>query len=486
MKDKTMKILMLNTPFLPKFTRASRSPAVAKSNTLYYPIWLAYATGVLEKEGYEVKLIDAPAMEWDKEKVYDFAKSYSPDLVVVDTTTPSIYSDEDIGDNLKNISGAFTVLVGTHASALPKQVLEETSNIDAIAIGEYDYTIRDLARCLDLGLNWKRVQGIAYQEGNEIIVTSKREKIKDIDNIPFVSRIYKKHLYPYLDRYFYGANRYPVITIVSGRGCPHQCSYCVYPQVMFGHEYRVRSVSNLVDELSYIKKEFPQVKEIFLEDDTLTINKKRVIEVCKEIKRRKLKIVWSTNSRAQVDFETLKEMKAAGCRLLCVGFESANQNILNNISKKLRVEEIYEFVKNTKKAGILIHGCFLVGSEGETLDTLEETLKMAKKLNTDTAQFYPLMVYPGTKAYDWAKRNNYLTTERYNEWLTSEGLHNCVVSTSEISSSELVRWTDKARREFYLNPNYIMRKLIQSFKHPSEFKRLLRGFKSLSRFLFKK
>jgi radical SAM superfamily enzyme YgiQ (UPF0313 family) len=484
--NKDKKILIVNPPFLPRYSRASRSPAVAKSNTLYYPIWLAYAVGVLEKEGFEVKLIDAPAMEWGRDKLYQFAKSFKPDLTVVDTTTASIYSDTEIADNLGKLTRGFVFLVGTHASALPKQTLQETKYVNGIALGEYDYTLRDLALALRENRNWQETAGIVFKESGKIKFSEPREKIDNLDAIPFVSKVYKKHLSNYINKYFYGANRHPVITIVSGRGCPYRCSYCVYPQVMFGHKYRVRSVKNLVDELEYIKHNFPRVKEVFLEDDTLTVNKQRVLQVCREIKKRRLEVVWSTNSRAQVDFETLRAMKKAGCRLLCVGFESASQQILNNINKKLRIEEIYQFVKNAKKAGILIHGCFLVGNPGETEETLAQTLNMAKKLNTDTAQFYPIMVYPGTEAYAWARDNNYLNTDNFRDWVTQQGLHNCVVSTPQLSREDLLLWCDRARREYYLRPAYIIFKLMQSIRHPQELGRLARGFKSLSRFIFKK
>lgn len=482
-----MKVLLLNTPFLPMYSRASRSPAVTKSSTLYYPLWLAYTTGVLEEDDFEVRLIDAPAMRWEKENVYEFVREFKPDLSIVDTTTPSIYSDEEIAKKIKKISGNTVILVGTHASALPEQVLKETENIDAVIRGEYDYIIRDIARKIRRGEEWKKEKGISYINKNgKVIHNQDREKIENLNEIPFVSKVYKNHLSRYIKRYFYGANMHPVMTILSGRGCPYKCCYCVYPQVMLGHKYRYRSVENVVDELEYIKENFPYVKEIFLEDDTLTINKERTIELCREIVRRKLKIVWSTNSRAQVDYETLKEMKKSGCRLLCVGYESGDQKVLDNIGKGLKLEEIYQFTKDAKKAGILIHGCFLVGNPGETKETLEKTLEMAKKLNPDTAQFYPVMAYPGTRLYKWAEENGYLKNKNFREWVTKEGLHNCLVSTPHLTEKDLKEWADNARREFYMRPKYIIRKLIQALRHPKEITRIIRGANSLLHFIFQK
>ena len=479
-----MKILMLNPPFHPNFSRTSRSPAVSKGGTLYYPIWLAYSTGVLEKEGFDVKLIDAPADDLSLENVLKTIKDFKPELIVIDTSTPSIINDVKIADSIKENYNCFLTLVGTHVSALPDEAMGMSENIDAIARHEYDYTIRELAKALENGTELEHIDGLTFRKNGEIIHNPDHELIKNLDELPFVSEIYKRHLR--VENYFYAANLYPEITIVSGRGCPYRCVYCVLPQVMNGHQYRVRSIENVVDEMEYIKSEFPQVKEIFFEDDTMTVNRKRTQRLCDEIIKRGLKMTWSANSRADIDLETLKKMKAAGCRLLCVGFESGDQTVLDNIGKRLTIEQIKEFSANAKKAGIMVHGCFLVGNPGETKETLQKTLQLAKKINPDTAQFFPIMVYPGTRAYEWAKENGYLTTEDYSEWLTDDGLHNCVVSRPGLTKEELVQFCDDARREYYLRPGYMTFKLGQTIKHPKEAQRTLKSAKTFVKYLFRK
>jgi anaerobic magnesium-protoporphyrin IX monomethyl ester cyclase len=178
-------------------------------------------------------------------------------------------------------------------------------------------------------------------------------------------------------------------------------------------------------------------------------------------------------------------MKQAGCRLLCVGVESGNQEVLNNIKKGVTLRGVREFFRNAKRAHILIHGCFLVGNRGDNRDTLEETLSFAKELNPDTAQFFPLMVYPGTEAYRWAKKNNNVLTEDYSQWVTEEGLHNCVVRMSDLTNADLVEFCDRARREFYIRPRYLFWKLRQVVSNPSELKRTLKSFKTFVRFLFR-
>lgn len=485
-----LKILLLNPPFLPKFSRPQRSPAVIKSGTLYYPVWIAYATGVLEDAGYEVKLIDAPAEGYDMETVKTIVKEFEPLMIVMDTSTPSIFSDVKVAEVLKEIQPqSFVIFVGTHVSATPEESLGLSQSVDAIARREYDYTLLELANLLKVEGVWPEVgkleaiKGISFKVDGKIIHNPDRPFMKDLDDLPFVSAVYKRHLK--VENYFYSITKYPEITIVTGRGCPHHCNYCVYPQTMYGHMFRHRSPENVVEEFKYIKENFPQVKEIFIEDDTFTVNRTYCRKVCELLIKENLNMTWTANSRADVDFETLRLMKETGCRLLCIGVESGNQRILDNINKKLKLEQVEEFMKNARKAKILVHACFMVGNPGETKDTMKETLDFAKKLKPDTAQFFPLMVYPGTEAFEWAKGHGYLTTTNYSQWLTESGLHNCIVSTPMVSNQELVAFCDQARRSFYLRPAYILSKISQVIFHPSEAVRIVKAAKTFFRHLFK-
>ncbi|MCD6434037.1 MAG: radical SAM protein [Candidatus Diapherotrites archaeon] len=474
-----MRILMLNPPFLPKFSRSSRSPAVSKGGTLYYPIWLAYTTGVVEREGHKVKLVDSPAENLTVAEVVKIAKKFRAGLVVIDASTPTINVDVKIAEEIKKETNAFTLLVGPHVSALPKETLKLSKKLDAVARHEYDYIVRDLAEELEKRKpNLAKVRGITYRKGNRILHNKDMPLIENLDELPFVSEVYLKHLN--YKNYFYAANLWPEVTILSGRGCPYRCTFCVWPQTMTGHNYRKRSIENIADEFEFIIQNFKDVKEIFIEDDTFTADRERVRRFSRELVKRKIKISWSANSRADVDYKTLKEMKKANCRLLCVGFESANQKILNNIRKGITVEQIKKFMRAAKKAGILVHGCFMIGNQGETIDTIKETIKLAKELEPDTVQFFPIMVYPGTEAYEFFRRKGYLITNNFAEWLDSEGMHRTIVSRPWLSNEELVAWCDIARREFYLRPKYIAKKLLQAVTKPSE---AIRIFKAAKTFL---
>ena len=480
-----MKILMLNPPFLPKYSRFSRSPAVTKSGTIYYPLWHAYATGVLEKEGHKVKLVDAPADGLDRDACYRIAKEFDPGMVVLYTSTPSIYNDVEIGGDIKDLlKNSMIVLTGPHVSALPKESLEIDKRIDAIARHEYDMTLVEIAKKLDSKEDISNVAGLTLRVGNDIKSNPDRELIEDLDSIPFVSDVYKRHLK--IENYFYAHCRFPVISIFTSRGCNALCNYCVYPEQMFGRRQRQRSPENIVAEFEYIERELPQVKEVLIDDDTFSFSQEHTVRLCELMIQKKIKLPWTVECRANLKYETMVMMKKAGCRLIVVGFESADDQILKNIKKGLTFERMRKFVEDAKRAGIKIHACFMAGNKGETKETLMESLKFAKEMNADTCQFFPLMVYPGTEAYEWAKANNYLTTTDFRNWLTEDGLHNCVVSTPELSAKELVAFCDYARKSYYLNPKYLCYKFAEVVKNPEELRKTLKSAKTFARYLFRK
>jgi len=476
---------MLNPPFLPKYSRFSRSPAVTKSGTIYYPIWHAYATGLLEKEGHEVRLVDAPADDLSRDVCFKIATDFAPEMIVVYTSTPSIYNDIEIAGELKDLlPESFVVLTGPHVSALPVESLKIDERIDAIARREYDATLVDLASGSFSRERLENVNGITFRCNGKILTTPDRAFIEDIDSLPFVSSVYKKHLT--IENYFYAHCRFPTVSIFTSRGCFAKCNYCVYPEQMFGRKQRQRSPENIVEEFKYIESELPQTKEVLIDDDTFSFNQAHTLKFCQLMIEKRIKLPWTVECRANLNYETMVMMKKAGCRLIVVGFESADDDILKNVKKGISVERMRKFVEDAKKADVMIHSCFMAGNRGETKDTLMKSLKFAKEMNADTCQFFPLMVYPGTEAYDWVKENGYLLTEDYSKWLTGEGLHNCVVNTEKLTAAELVSFCDYARQQYYLNPRYLSYKIFQIIKNPEEIKKTLKSVKTFSKYLFKK
>jgi radical SAM superfamily enzyme YgiQ (UPF0313 family) len=481
-----MKILALNPPFHPRYSREQRSPAVTKSGTLYYPMWLAYAVGLLEKHGYPIMFIDAAARCIGMEKVLARCRSFQPDVVLLDTSTPSIHNDAAVASDLKtNFPDAFIAMVGVHVSALPQKTLEEAPAVDAVAVGEYEHTVLEMVRALENREGLETVKGLAHKSGDRVLVNPRREYLQDLDSLPFVSSVYKKHLDH--TRYFYSHSKHPIVTIITGRGCPFRCTYCVYPQVMHGRKYRPRAVEKVAEEFAYIHENFPDVREIMIEDDTLTLNRGRSRALARALIDRGLnRVPWSANSRADLDYETMALLKRAGCRLFCVGYESGNQEILNNIRKGTSLDRIRAFARDARRAGIMVHGCFMVGNRGETRATLEQTLRFALELEPDTVQFFPIMVYPGTEDYDWNREKGHLVSEDFSTWVTPAGLHNSVVSNPDLTYETLVDFCDAARRKYYLRPKYILRKLLQSIRDPWEAKRNLKAFHRFFRHLFVK
>lgn len=483
-----MKVLFLNPPYFPMFSRESRSPGVTKSSTLYWPMFLAYAAGAVEQDHNEINLIDSPAMDLNLPATIEKIQEFKPELVVMGVSTPSINNDMRVAAEIKEIIGCKVAMMGTHATALPKDILLKEDAVDYVIVGEADYTARELVRHLrgDGPEGLHEILGLCWRNFEEIIQNPERPKIDNLDALPWVSKVYHKYLYSCYKRYFYGANLNPLIVILSARGCPFRCTYCVVPQTITGHTFRTRNIKDVVDEMQWIYQNFEEVGEIFFEDDTFTASPARTQEFTEEILRRNFNPTWSANARADVKYELLKQMKKAGCRELCVGFESSSQDVLRNVKKGALLKNAQKFMQDSNRAGVIIHGCFMVGNPGDTKDTLRNTLEYAKKLNPLTAQFYPIMAYPGTEAYDDAKKAGTLASDDFTKWLDKDGHHNTTIVREGISSQDMVDFCDTARREFYLRPQYLVNAVIMSLRNPKERYRIFRGAKTLVKHLFKK
>jgi len=488
-----MRVLFLNPPFHPRFSREQRSPAVTKSGTLYYPKWLATAAGVAIKNGHDVDLLDAPAAGYSAQAVIDRIHSKNIEAVVCDTSTPSILNDVNMIESLVGAKPSLHVLlVGRHVSSLPAQTLELSPTLEAVALREYEYTVRDWLEAKACGADLGSVDGLVWRQPStgEIVHNRPRAAIENLDELPFVTEVYKRFLH--IPDYFYGHSLWPLVVFDTSRGCPYHCSFCVYPQTFSGHKMRYRTVSNVADEFEFVSREMPEVKTVMLEDDTFIISKPRTLELAKELIRRGNKLPFDSNCRADIgaEGELLSTLHKAGARLFCVGFESGDVEVIHGMKKNnddrrdaKYHQEAFRFVQRCRAAGILVHGCFMVGNLNETPESMERTLQFAKKLRPDTAQFFPIMVYPGTTAYQEAKNRGYIQTEDWSAWLTEDGLHNSIVTLPQITHEQLVTFCDRARRSFYLSPSYLGYKLKQSMKDRRELQRNLKGFLTLSKYL---
>lgn len=407
-------------------------------------------------------------------------------LFVVDTSTPSIYSDIAFADALKEkYPEAYVMLVGTHPSALPEETLGNARRVDAVALKEFDYIVRDVARALRDGGNPSDVLGLAWcDEARNVTVNDPYPFITDLDEIPSAAEFVKKHL----DErdYFFAASAYPEIQIFTGRGCPAHCTFCVYPQTMHGHRYRLRSAENVVDEFQYIADNFPDVKEVVIEDDTFTIDKRRVATICEMLIERGLskKLRWLCNARVNLDYDTMVLMRKAGCHLIIPGIESGSQEILDNIRKGTTLEQVERYMADAKRAKIKVHACYMVGNRGETRETMQQTLDLAMRLKADTAQFYPLLPFPGTEAYRWAKENDYIRGD-YSDYVKEDGTINALLELPGLTAEEMVSFCDDARKRYYWRPGYILHRLCVGLTDPEDLKRSIKAFGRIKDFLIK-
>lgn len=475
-----MRITALNPPFLPGFSRGQRSPAVTRSGCLYFPIWLSYAVGALEKAGHTVQFLDAPAMELDGESVLARVREFKPDLAVLETSTPSIGNDAAMADTLGDM-GFPVFLVGTHPSALPGETLALGRLFTGVVVGEYENPLLGVAEALREGKPLEGVPGLALRTEEGFLRTPEAKLLEELDELPFVSGVYARHL-P-IPRYGNPNALHPQVMVMGGRGCPNRCSFCVFPQTLTGHRFRARSPENIVAEMEWVKIHLPFVRAIFFEDDTMTADAGRLREIARLMAERRVNLSWSCNMRADMDLETLRLCAGSGLRTVCVGFESGNDALLERMGKGLTTARMRAFARDCARAGVRVHGCFLVGLPGENRDTMEQTLRFALDLNPDTAQFYPLMVYPGTRAYDEAVRNGALVCGSFRQWLKENGTHNCVVRTEELTPDELVDFCDRARRVFYLRPSYLAGKFLRTLGNREEWHNVLRAMKTFRKYL---
>ncbi|MGI4877702.1 MAG: radical SAM protein, partial [Janthinobacterium lividum] len=305
---------------------------------------------------------------------------------------------------------------------------------------EFDFTIKDVAD----GIPLADIAGISFRNAaGEIVNNPDRPVIMDMDTLPWVTPIYKRDLDH--TKYFGGYLLHPYISFYTGRGCKSRCTFCLWPQTVGGHNYRTRSIENVVEEVKYTIKTWPDLKEIFFDDDTLTDNAPRVEALARELG--KLGVTWSCNAKANVPRKTLEIMKANGLRLLLVGYESGNQQILINIKKGLRTEVARQFTKDCHDLGIVIHGTFILGLPGETAETIEETINYAKELNPHTIQVSLAAPYPGTFLYKQATENGWFDNSA--DLLNDDGEQIAQLSYPHLPAAQIFDAVEDFYRRYY-------------------------------------
>src|SRR6266567_4432833 len=425
-----MRTLFLNPPSFEGFDggAGSRWPSTREIESYWYPVWLCYPAGMLA----DSKVLDAPPHGVSIEQTVEMGKDF--ELLVLFTSTPGFHVDVKISEMMKDANPNLRIcFVGPPVTVEPDMALNASPAIDFIIRREFDYQIVDYANGKPIG----EIAGASFRQDGRIVHNPEAPSIENLDALPWVSKIYKRDLD--VTRYNVPFLLNPFISMYTSRGCPAMCTFCLWPQTHSGHRWRLRSSDDIYNEVQYVIGAFPEVKEIFFDDDTFNYRKERTIELCSKLK--KLNFTWSCTSRVTTDYDTLKAMKDAGCRLLIVGYESGDPQILKNIKKGATVDMAERFTANCKKLGLLIHGDFIIGLPGETRQTLRKTIDFAKRLDDETSHQLPNVVYPGLdrgELVEWVERF-------YGEYFFRPKVVWRIVRKAIFNSDERRRLTKEAR-----------------------------------------
>ena len=440
-----MKTLFLQAPSFDGFDggAGSRYQAKREIKSFWYPTWLAQPAALVP----DSRLVDAPADELNVEQTLAIAENY--ELVIMHTSTPSFPADVKFAELLKMRKPEIVIgMVGAKVAVDAEESLLASDAIDFVAREEFDYTCKEIAE----GLPFHQVLGISYrQPDGKIKHNAARPMIEDMDALPFVAPIYKRDLN--IKNYFIGYLNYPYVSIYTGRGCRSKCTFCLWPQTVGGHRYRTRSPESVIAEVRWIKENMPEVKEIMFDDDTFTDFKPRVEEIARGLG--KLGVTWSCNAKANVPYSTLKIMKENGLRLLLVGYESGDDQILLNIKKGLRTDIARRFSEDCRKLGIMVHGTFILGLPGETRETIAKTIAFAKEINPHTIQVSLAAPYPGTRLYQQAVENNWIAPNKTINLVNEKGVQLAAISYPHLSNEEIYHGVEVFYKSFYFRPRKI-------------------------------
>ena len=475
--SRALKTLFLQAPSFDGFDggAGSRYQAKREVKSFWYPTWLAQPAALVPGS----RLLDAPADEMSVQETLTIAREY--DLVVIHTSTPSFPTDARFCELLKQAKPGIKIgLVGAKTMVDPVGSLEATTAVDFVCREEFDYTCKDVAD----GLPLADIKGLSYREPDGRIVHNlPRPMLENMDDLPFVAPIYKRDLK--IPNYFIGYLKHPYVSFYTGRGCRSKCTFCLWPQTVGGHRYRVRSAANVIAEVKWIKENMPEVKEIMFDDDTFTdtSNLPRVEAIARGMGE--LGMAWSCNAKANVPYNTLKVMKDNGLRLLLVGYESGDDAILHNIKKGLRTDIARRFTADCRKLGIVIHGTFILGLPGETAATIEKTIQFAKEINPHTIQVSLAAPYPGTALYKQAVAEGWLQESDAHHLVNDQGVQLAAISYPHLSKEEIFHSMEVFYKRFYFRPSKIweiVREMLTSWemtrrrlREGAEFFRFLRA-----------
>ena len=453
-----MRTLFLNPPSFEGFDggASSRWPASREIESYWYPVWLCYPAGMLP----DSKVVDAPPHKISIEQTVAMANDF--ELLVLFTSTPGFNVDVKIAEMMKDTNPKLKVaFVGPPVTTEPEKSLRISTAIDFVVRREFDHQIVNFAN----GARLEDLPGVSFRKNGGYVHNAEGGSIENLDELPWVTKVYKRDLdfrnynVPFLLN--------PFVSLYTSRGCPAMCTFCLWPQTHSGHRWRLRSAGDIANEVQWALQNFDGLKEIFFDDDTFNYQKSRTIELCKKLAP--LNFTWSCTSRVTTDYDTLKAMKEAGCRLLIVGYESGDPQVLKNIKKGATIDMARRFTENTKKLGLLVHGDFIVGLPGETRESINRSISFAKELDVETIQVSIAHPYPGTEFYDYAKQNKLITLDSMTDDVGHQ-LPNVIYPG--LDRADLVDAVERFYGEYFFRPRIIWRIVRKAIFNGDERRRL--------------
>jgi radical SAM superfamily enzyme YgiQ (UPF0313 family) len=409
------------------------------------PLGIGYLAAVLEKNQYEVDVLDSQALKLTHEEVKDEIIRRKPDIVGITATTLTYKSALQIAKISKQVCpSCLTILGGCHATFWDDRALQECSDLDVVVRNEGEQTLLEIVEKLKSGEAFRNILGISYRKNGEIVRNADRPWIENLDELPFPAH----HLFPLEAFSKYGKIIFPVM---ASRGCVYGCNFCTAVR-MFGRKYRVRSPINVVNEIEFLHKKYGAELFTFY-DDTFTVNESRTREICDLIKDRKLKIKWDCETRVDmVTKELLLKMRDAGCYAIWFGVESGSQKVIDFMGKGFTLDQAVRAFKWAKEVGLMVVAHVILGFPGETKESAWETVKLVEKLNPDDVGYYIATPYPGTPMYDHVEKMGWLKGHDFDKYDTA----NPIIETPMFSIKELRAIREKAFRSFYLRPTYVI------------------------------
>jgi len=384
------------------------------------------------------------------------------ELLVLFTSSLGLKVDLKIAEMMKDTNPKLKVaFVGPPVTVDPETVLRNSA-VDLIVRREFDHQIAGYAT----GTPIEELPGVSFRKHDDIVHNPESGVVENLDELPWVTKTYKRDLD--VTRYNVPFLRHPFVSLYTSRGCPAMCTFCLWPQTHSGHRWRLRSSDDVAAEVRYALDAFPDIKEIFFDDDTFNYRKTRTLELCSKLKP--IGFTWSCTSRVTTDYETLKAMKEAGCRLLIVGYESGDPQILKNIKKGATVEMAVRFTENCKKLGLTIHGDFIIGLPGETRVTIQKTIDFAKRLDTETIQVSIAHALPGTELHRYGTENGLISISMADD--AGHQLPN--ITYAGLDEAELVDAVERFYGDYYFRPRVAWRVVRKALLDSAERRRLFK------------